>query len=501
MMGYQSGVQNKCIYTAINIDERVRKNHILRRISEIIDFDFIYDEVKNTYGSRGNVSVPPPVILKLMFLLIFYNVRSERELIQTVPERLDWLWFLNYSFDDDIPDHSVLSKARKRWGPDLFEKFFNLILIQCVDAGIVDGEKVFTDASLVRADASNNSVVNQEKISRYLKKGYREFEKRLEDASTESPVVKNGVENQKHISMTDPDASITRMGKGNPKLNYKIHRVVDEKAEVITATDVTTGSVNEAHLMTALVDKHEINTGEKAKIVVADSKYGTIENYLACHDKEIKAHMESVEKKHGRTGTKAGVFPPEEFTYDSEDDVYLCPAGEQLRRRSFYKKRNHFEYAAPANVCNQCKLKSQCTQSKSGRTVKRHLRQDDLEQMLIQKEQSEAKKDITKRQHLMERSFARSTRYGFKRARWRRLWNVKIQEYLIAGIQNLMILIKNTTRSKVSGTKQLYNRIGHSLKRNGLLGPFYPNFKIFIFAGRFKYVENIFHDLNCFQSA
>jgi hypothetical protein len=53
-----------------------------------------------------------------------------------------------------------------------------------------------------------------------------------------------------------------------------------------------------------------------------------------------------------------------------------------------------------------------------------------------------SKGDLRTRQHLMERSFARSVPYGFKRARWRRLWRVQIQEYLTAAIQNLMILVR-----------------------------------------------------------
>ena len=54
-----------------------------------------------------------------------------------------------------------------------------------------------------------------------------------------------------------------------------------------------------------------------------------------------------------------------------------------------------------------------------------------------------SKKDIKTRQHLMERSFARAVRFGFKRARWRRLWRVQIQEYLTAAIQNIMILVRD----------------------------------------------------------
>ena len=93
MMGRQSKVQNKLFYTTINLEQRVRKNHILRKVKRLIDFDFIYNEVKDKYGINGNESVAPPVILKMMLLLILYNVRSERELALTIPERLDWLWF------------------------------------------------------------------------------------------------------------------------------------------------------------------------------------------------------------------------------------------------------------------------------------------------------------------------------------------------------------------------------------------------------------------------
>ena len=81
MMGRQAKLQNKLFYTAINLEQRVRKNHILRKVKRQIDFDFIYNEVKDKYGINGNESVAPPVILKMMLLLIFYNVCSERELV------------------------------------------------------------------------------------------------------------------------------------------------------------------------------------------------------------------------------------------------------------------------------------------------------------------------------------------------------------------------------------------------------------------------------------
>jgi transposase/uncharacterized protein (UPF0179 family) len=441
MMGCQKRVQNKLFYTKLNLNQRIRKDHILKKVAKHIDFDFIYKEVRDKYGINGNVSVPPPVILKMMLLLIFYNVRSERELVLTIPERLDWLWFLGYDLDDDIPNHSVLSKARTRWGVEAFKTFFENIVWQCVQSGLVDGRKLFMDSSIVQANASNNSVVNKESLKRYLNKSYQVLESRLEEEQKLSP--KSGPANKKHISTTDPDASVTRRGKGTSKLRYQIHRGVDEKCEVITATEVTPGEVHESHRMQSLIDKHQDNTGQALETVVADSKYGTIENYLSCHDREIKAHFNSLEKIQKGTGSQKGIFPKEAFIYDADNDVFICPAGQILKMRKYFKKRKHYEYISPAGTCNRCHLRKKCTKSKTGRTLKRHIRQDDLDTMLMQANASESKKDIKTRQHLMERSYARSTRYGFKRGRWRRFRRVQIQEYLTATIQNMMVLLRH----------------------------------------------------------
>ncbi len=469
MMGHQPANQPKLFYNRINLENRIRKDHPLRIIDQKVDFNFIYKEVKDCYGQNGNVSVPPPVILKMMFLLFFYNVRSERELMDTIPERLDWLWFLGYDLDDQIPNHSVLSKARNRWGTDVFKTFFENIVWQCAQAGLIDGSKLFMDSSLIQADASNNSVIDQTSLKRYLNKSYRLLEDRLEEQPSEVSD-KKGATNRKYISTTDPDASVIRMG-GRSKLRYKTHRAVDQKAEVITATKVTTGEVNEAHCMTELVDQHEQNTGESTSKVVADSKYGTIDNYLACHDRDILPHFETVDKNRYGKGKRKGIFEPKDFEYIPEKDFFICPAGEELKKRMFHKKRNHFEYAISGKICNKCKLKPQCTRSKTGRTVKRHIRQNDLDIALSQSLSHDSKKDIKTRQSLMERSFARSTRYGFKRSRWRRLWRLEIQEYLTSAIQNIMVLIKSVKERKPSGA---IGATGGS-HRNSIGGPYHRN--------------------------
>ena len=415
----------------------MRLNHPLRQVKQRVDFDFIYQEVAPTYGVNGHVSVPPPVILKLMLLLIFYNVRSERELMATLPERIDWLWFIDFDLDDEIPDHSVLSKARSRWGTAAFKHFFERIVCQCVAAGLVDGSKIFMDSSLIQAEASNNSIIALNSLKSQINRHYQELEARLEELPEDCKG--NGKLNQTHLSTTDPDASMVSKGKVRSQLSFKVHRAVDEKTEVITATEVTSGAVNEGHLLPDLLDQHTENTQSQVEVVVADSQYGTINNYLACHDRGLKAHIPPLKDGQDRNG----MFSEEAFTYDPKDDVYLCPAGQRLRRTRYDRNREAFQYQCKAKVCKTCSLRDKCTAAKTGRTLRRHLRHDEVRLMRERAQSFSSKKDLRTRQHLMERSFARAVRYGFKRARWRRLWRVKIQEYLTAALQNIMILVRD----------------------------------------------------------
>jgi len=416
-MGHQNDYQHKLFINGFNLDKRIRKDHILRKISENIDFDFIYKEVEDTYGINGNTSVPPPVILKIMLLFFLYDIRSERELMEIIPERLDWLWFLGYDLEDEIPNHSVLSKARARWGTRAFKRFFDRIVYQCVEEGLVDGRKGFLDASLIDADASNNSVVDTHKLKKYLNKSYKRLENRLDEikASKKTPA------DNRYISTTDPDASVTRHSGSKSKLRYKTHRAVDEKHEIITATKVTPGSVDDGHVLQDMIETHEQNTETKLDTVVGDSKYGTIDNFLQCHDRKVKAHIPSIEDTHKDSGRRKGIFPKEAFSYNPDTDTFTCPAGKVLKKRKLKKTRQHYEYKASHKDCKECHIRNKCTRSKFGRTLKQHARQDDLDVMIKESKSRESKKDIKTRQHLSERSFARSTRYRFKRARWRKL--------------------------------------------------------------------------------
>ena len=102
---------------------------------------------------------------------------------------------------------------------------------------------------------------------------------------------------------------MTRHKGGRSKLRYKTHRGIDSKHEVITVTKVTAGCRDDGELLDQMIEEHQQNTNNKVDIVVGDSKYGTIDNFLLCHDLEIKSHVPLLEQTHRGTGRQKGIFP------------------------------------------------------------------------------------------------------------------------------------------------------------------------------------------------
>src|SRR5208283_3591608 len=160
MMGTQSRERQPALFAYhIDLERRVGADHLLRQVSAILDLSFVLPAVRHLYGRSGHVSLDPRVVMKLMLLLFLYDIPSERELMEQLRVRLDWLWFLGFDLESPIPDHSVLSKARARWGEKVFEKLFVRIVEQCVGAGLVNGRLLHVDSTIVKAQASKNSVV------------------------------------------------------------------------------------------------------------------------------------------------------------------------------------------------------------------------------------------------------------------------------------------------------------------------------------------------------
>jgi transposase len=142
----------------LSLEVLVPKDNFYRRLEERIDLSFVRELVFPLYAKGGRHSIDPVVFFKLQLVLFFENLRSERQLMEVVADRLSIRWYLGYDLHEPLPDHSSLTKIRERYGLEIFRNFFERIVEMCVEAGLVRGKELFFDATKVEADAAVHSL-------------------------------------------------------------------------------------------------------------------------------------------------------------------------------------------------------------------------------------------------------------------------------------------------------------------------------------------------------
>jgi hypothetical protein len=309
---------------------------------------------------------------------------------------------------------------------------------------LIDGRDMLADSSLIDANASIDSlfrVAEQVAQSAMARLDECEDENRGEAHQQDEPSEKE----PKYRSKTDPDATgAKRRGETRCRPRYQTHRAVDAEHGVITATTVGPGHENEAKRLEELVNQHTNHTGQRVRSVTADSKYGTADNLEFCEWNQIDAYINPFRSNYTRP--KEGKFTECCFRYDAANDCYICPAGQHLTRHALRAEREAYRYQAPAKVCGTCAFRKLCTTSKVGRSIDRPIRTPILERASARVRTPQGKEHRKRRRWLMEGSFAHSVRLGYKRARARGLLNMKIQDYLVAAVQNLLILVRAQAR-------------------------------------------------------
>jgi transposase len=114
--------------------------------------------VQKTYAGAGRPSIDSVVFFKLQLIMFFEGIRSERQLIRHAADRLSVRWYLAYDLNESLPDHSSLTKIRTRYGLEVFRRFFEAIVEQCQEAGLVWGQELYFDSTKVAANAGKESV-------------------------------------------------------------------------------------------------------------------------------------------------------------------------------------------------------------------------------------------------------------------------------------------------------------------------------------------------------
>src|SRR5258708_7819643 len=97
-------------------------------------------------------------LLKRQLVMFFEGIRSERPLLRVAADRLSVRWYLGYHLDEALPDHSSLTRIRARYGLEVLRRFFEAMVEQCQQAGLIWGQELYFDAPQVQADAALDSL-------------------------------------------------------------------------------------------------------------------------------------------------------------------------------------------------------------------------------------------------------------------------------------------------------------------------------------------------------
>lgn len=520
MMGTQPSQRQPALFSyAIDLERRVGPDHLLRRVAGVLDLSFVLPAVSHRYGLCGNVSLDPRTVMKMLLLLFLYDIPSERELMEQIGVRLDFLWFLGFDLDTDIPDHSVLSKARARWGGAVFEQLFIKVLSQCVAAGLVNGRLLHADSTIVKANAHKDSVVSSgPELVHALRQAYQAQAAKLEvlpgpapekpaaqdpsepnSASAEQEVSAAAAQqpklrigrpatpvweptaqvlpqpgaaqpesgpqkaaaqpklpvNSTHISTTDPLAELARNKSGVTELNYKDHRLVDDAYGVITAVAETTSNVGDGSMLPELHQQHLANTQLKVSEVTLAG-----DGHYGTASNYLYCEEHGVRAHLAEVTAhleERGQLPVDQFTYEPERDRLRCPQGHYLVLHQDRPEMESKVYLIedPAH-CAGCPLVKKCTRSKRGRSIKRHVHADLIEAARREAHSPAARYSRRRRRHVMEGSFAdANNNHGAKKARWRGLARQQIQSWIIAAVQNLRILLRHGRRAPAAEAARL----------------------------------------------
>jgi transposase len=492
---------------ALSLDELVPADHFYRHLEQVLDLTFVRQWVQDGYAATGRPSIDPVVFFKLQLVMFFEGLRSERHLLRLVGDRLSVRWYLGYNLDEPLPDHSSLTRIRSRYGLDIFRRFFEAIVGQCQQAGLIWGRELYFDATHVLANASLDSLAPRFAVESHLalqahlaalfpdetadeelalvpeadhaheqvvapaqdfsSAGLTELHSPIRlslhlpesewDALTQDNAARHdwiaeaGQQRREvhgrylrtadiRMSTTDPDATPLRLKGGGTHLGYQTHYVVDGgKRRIILGVLVTPGEVMENQPMLDLAWHVRFRWKLHPRQVTGDTKYGTEENIRGVEEMGIRAYMPVPDWEQN-----SAYFGASKFTYDAEQDHYICPNAQVLRRTYLSKDGQRVLYRAKATSCRTCPLRAQCTPSTTaGRSVWRSVGHEYIERVQTYQSTAAYQKAVRKRQVWVEPLFAEGKQWHqMRRFRLRRLWRVNTEAFLVAAGQNLKRLLQ-----------------------------------------------------------
>src|SRR6187401_1870517 len=371
MMGRRQ-VERAALFYEFSLERHVPPDHLLRSIDRFVELGELRREMAPFYSAIGRPSVDPELMIRILIVGYCFGIRSERRLCEEVHLNLAYRWFCRLGLDGGVPDHSTFSKNRhgRFRDSDLLRELFETTVRRCIEEGLVGGQNLAVDASLIKADANGQNGIEGEKglPPQAAGRAIDEYLAVLDDAAF-------GAATQvkpKFISPSDPAARWTGAHGGQAFFAYSTNYLIDTENAIIVDVEATT-AIRQAEVLAArrMIERAKERFDLYPARLLGDSAYGSAEmlGWLV-HEHGIEPHVTVLDK----SARKDGTFSREDFKYDHAGDVYRCPAGKTLTTTGTRVNDGAtLLYRASKIDCDGCALKPRCCPKEVARKVPRSI--------------------------------------------------------------------------------------------------------------------------------
>lgn len=460
-----------------SIDDYISEDNPVRVIEAfVISLDVVSLGFKY---SNPNLTGRPPYDPKDMLKLYIYGylnrIRSSRRLEAESGRNLELMWLMRKL----KPDYKTIADFRKD-NQKALKLVFKQFSLLCKEWDLYSREIVAVDGSKFRSNNSKRNNYNEKKLKRHIKYIDDKIDQYIEnleagdaaEAGTHRPTAEEinqrikELEKRKfkhqeklkslqnsgdtEISTTDPDARLMAVNNNGIEVCYNVQTVVDGRHSLIVDCEVINNPTDHGQLSN-MAKKAQKIFGKKKIKVLADKGYYSAKELKACKKARMQAYV--AKQKFPNTTEDEG-FYKDKFTYDSERNHYICPAGHTLLPGSYRKAggeiigRNYRNYKA----CEECERKERCTKAKRGRTIFRNIDQELLDE--VDRSTLENKELYLRRQMIVEHPFGTIKRgFGYSYFLTRGLPSVRVENKLHFLVYNIRRVIN------ILGVQEMVRRL------------------------------------------
>ncbi len=315
--------------------------------------DFVEEKCARFYApTMGRPSIPPGVYFRALLVGYFERIGSERGIAWRCADSLALRSFLGYALDKMPPDHSSISRTRRKLDLETHEEVFGWVLRLLADEGLLLGKTLGVDATTLEANAALRSIVRRD-----TGEGYREFLEGLaKESGIETPTReditkidrgrKGKGSNDEWESPSDPDAGISRMKDGRTRLCHKAEHAVDMVSGAVVAVTLHRGEAGDTSSIGATVEKATENLAlleadgkiikPRVREAVTDKGYHSNDTLVGLADKEWRTYVSEPRRGRrrwkGRERERSAIYSNRRRIRSKRGKALLRKRGELLER-------------------------------------------------------------------------------------------------------------------------------------------------------------------------